>query len=249
MKDRFYAFLTHLAISGIVAIIAVVIVFCVWYPAPLQDAVGVTHIFLMLLSIDIAIGPVLTFVVYKRGKSSLKFDLSVIALCQLAALSYGMHTVFIGRPAFVVFNVDRFDVSRAHELDPESLKKAQLAGNKAAEIGWFGPRWVAAKASSDPKRRQEILFSSALGGADWPHLPELFVPLAELKSQVLAKAISLSELRKLHGNSQDIQTLLSGFKDTDVKWLPLHASAKDMVVLVDASSAKVVKIIGINPWL
>ena len=100
MKPRYSAFLLHLLISGVIGLIAVCIVFFVWYPDPLQDAVGVTEIFLILLSVDIVIGPLLTLLVYKPGKPSLKFDLSVIALLQLVALCYGMNTVFQGRPAF-----------------------------------------------------------------------------------------------------------------------------------------------------
>lgn len=123
MKDKLKAFFAHLAISGIIAALAMIVVFYVWYPSPLDTAIGVTEIFLILLAVDITIGPLITFIIYKRGKKTLAFDLVVIAILQLIALAYGMHTVFIGRPAFVVFNVDRFDVSRAHELDTKSLEK------------------------------------------------------------------------------------------------------------------------------
>ena len=247
MKNRFHAFLTHLLLSGLVALIAVIIVFFVWYPAPLHTAVGVTHIFLILLSVDIAIGPVLTFIVYKKGKPSLKFDLSVIVALQITALSYGMYTVFEGRPAFVVFSIDRFDVSRAYEIDPDSAKTAQLSGNKSAITGWFGPNWVGAMRSTNHKRRQEIMFSSVAGGPDWHLLPELFVPLEQVKDQILKTAKPLQELRLLHNKDNSIDALLD-WNAVNVKWQPLRSNAKNMVVLIDADSAKVIRVVDINPW-
>lgn len=48
----------------------------IWYPTPLATAVGVTQIFLMMLAIDVTVGPILGFIVYKEGKKTLKMDLT-----------------------------------------------------------------------------------------------------------------------------------------------------------------------------
>ncbi len=248
MKDKFTAFLTHLALSAAVAALSIYVVFFIWYPAPLYTAVGVTKIFLILLAVDIAIGPLITFIVYKKDKKSLKFDLTVVALLQLTALGYGMHTVFDGRPAFVVFNVDRFTVTRAHDINTASIENAEKNDNKSAKISWMEPKWVAAVASTDNKRRNEITVSSAMGGADWPELPELFVPLADVKKQMLERAKPLAELRKLHDKEPEIIEELANWKDNEVKWLALRSNAKDMVVLVNASSTAVIEVLDIKPW-
>ena len=63
MSKRIKFFLGHLAISIVVAIIIIGLVFFVWYPAPLAKAIGVTHIFLMLIAIDVIIGLLLTLLV------------------------------------------------------------------------------------------------------------------------------------------------------------------------------------------
>jgi len=243
MKNRFYAFLTHLLLSGLVAVITIMVVFFIWYPRPLDEATGVTQIFLLLLAVDIVTGPVLTFVVYQRGKPNLKFDLAVIVLLQIAALSYGMSTVFAGRPAFIVFNQDRFDITRLVEIDEKSAKKAELANNQSAIISWFRPRWVGAIAPTDRKHAEEILFSALDGGADWPQLPELYVPLEQVKQQMLKKAQLLSTLRPL-----DKDNKLSPSEDSHIKWLPLRGKSKDMVVLINSDSADVIKVVDINPW-
>jgi hypothetical protein len=248
MKDKLKAFLTHLGISAMVAVLAVYVVFYTWYPAPLHTAVGVTEIFLIVLAVDITIGPLITFIVYKKGKKTLTFDLTVVALLQLAALAYGMNTVFVGRPAFVVYNVDRFSVSRAHEIDPKSAENAEKSHNQSAQLSWLKPKWVGAVGSKDIKRRNEITMSSAMGGADWPELPELFVPLTEVKKEIHERAKPLAELRKLHDKEAEILGELANWKDSEVRWLPLRSNAKDMVVLVDANTDAVIKILDIKPW-
>jgi hypothetical protein len=248
MKDRLIASLIHLTISCTIAAIAMVVVFFIWYPAPLHSAVGVTQIYLILLGVDITLGPLLTFIVYIKGKKYLKLDLAIIAFLQLAALCYGMNTVFEGRPAFVVFNVDRFDVSRAYEINPASAEKAEKSGNQTAKISWFTPKWVAAVASKDNNRNQEIMFSALKGGADWPQLPELFVPLTDVKKQMLKKAKPLSELHRLHNNDASAIEQLANWKDSEVKWLVLRAPAKNLVVLIDSNSAEIIKVLDIKPW-
>ncbi len=249
MKDRIHAFLIHLAISSVIAAIAIIFVFYIWYPMPLHEAVGVTEIFLMVLAVDITIGPILTFVVFKRGKPSLPFDLTVIAMLQLAALGYGMYTVFDGRPAFVVFNIDRFDVTRAGDVDLASAKKAKQEGNKHGIVGWLSPRWVAAVKSPDIKRRKEIMFASVQGGADWPQLPELFVPLSEVKPLILKNAKPIQKLYDLYNGKEDKLNVLDKWKENkDIKWLALRGAVKDMIVLVDTGSGKVIEIVNISPW-
>lgn len=68
MSKRLKFFLGHLLISLVIAIFVMGFVFFVWYPSPLASAVGVIHIFLMLLVIDVILGPLLGLLVYKEGK-------------------------------------------------------------------------------------------------------------------------------------------------------------------------------------
>lgn len=243
MKSRFYAFLTHLLLSSLVAVITMVMVFFVWYPMPLDKATGVTEIFLLVLTVDIITGPVMTFTIYKPKKWGLKFDLCVIALLQIAALIYGLSTVFAGRPAFIVFNQDRFDIVRLIDIDPKSAKIAELMNNQVATVSWFRPRWIAAVTPTDPKRAQEIFLTAVTGGADWPQLPELYVPLTQVNAQMLKKAQPLSTLHQF-----DKQNLLADIKDSNIKWLPLRGKTKDMVVLMNSNSAEIIKVVDIDPW-
>ncbi len=249
MKDRLRAFLIHLAISATIAVIAIIFVFFVWYPSPLHEAVGVTEVFLIVLAVDITIGPVITFIIFKRGKPSLPFDLAVIAILQIAALSYGMLTVFEGRPAFVVFNSDRFDVTRASDINPESLETAKQQDNEFGKLGWLSPRWVGSLKSKDLARRKEILFSSVQGGPDWPELPELFVPLSKVKQQILNRAHPIQKLYDIYKYKEEQLVMMDEWKTKkNVKWLALRGPVKDMIVLVNAKTAEIIKVVNISPW-
>ena len=243
MKNRIYAFLIHLVLSVLVATMTIIMVFFVWYPNPLDQAVGVTEIFLILLGVDIIMGPVMTLVVYKQGKPGLMLDLCIIVILQFAALTYGISTVFMGRPAFIVFNKDRFDVTRWIDLDQASLKIAQQANNLSAEASWLSPRWVGAVAPVDKKRAEEILFTAVMGGADWPQLPELYVPLEQVKTQMLKRAQPLSTLRQ-----RDKEGVLTNEQNEQLRWLPLHSKNKDFTVLIDGNTAEIIKVIDIDPW-
>ena len=108
MSMRIKAFLIHGLVSISVALLVIGLVFFIWYPSPLAKAVGVTHIFLMMLVIDVILGPLLTLLVYKQGKKTLLFDLTIIVVLQVSALCYGLWTVYQGKPAWLVFNADRF---------------------------------------------------------------------------------------------------------------------------------------------
>jgi len=89
--------------------------FWLWYPSPLDKALGVANIFLLLLSIDVIIGPLLTLIVAKQGKRSLKTDLLTIATLQLAALVYGLYMVAQGRPVWIIYSNNRFELVQAYE--------------------------------------------------------------------------------------------------------------------------------------
>src|SRR5690606_22701846 len=124
MPTRLKAFFIHLLLSVLVALASLFWVFTIWYPALLHQALAVTHILLLLVIVAMTLGPLLTLVVYKPGKPTLFFDLTVIAALQLSALAYGLWTVAEGRPAWLVFNVDRFDVVQVVDIDTRHLEQA-----------------------------------------------------------------------------------------------------------------------------
>lgn len=242
MPARIKAFLIHLAASAAIALLALLLVFTLWYPAPLHTALGVTHILLLLLLIDVILGPLLTLLVFKVGKKTLVMDLTIIACLQLAALGYGLWTVAQGRPAWIVYNVDRFDVVTVVDIDSRQLDQADPSYRKAP---WTGPQWVAAHRPDDAKQRNDILFEAVQGGSDIAQRPNLYQPLSTATAEIRQHAQPLTELNNTN-DPATVSELLQNWPAATA-WVPLMARQQPVVVLLDANS-QVLAIVTLNPW-
>lgn len=243
LKPRFRAFLIHLAVSAVLGLIALGVVFEIWYPTPLDAAVGVKDIFLLLLGVDVIVGPVLTCLVYSQGKKSLRFDLAIIITLQLAAFFYGMWTVADGRPAWLAFNVDRFDLVQVYEIDTRKLMQAEA---QYRTPGWMGPKWVAARVPLDIEKRNDVTFEAIFAGVDIAQRPEQYVPLAEQAEEMQKHAKSLDELKQFNAVER-VQSELKPWSEANA-YLPMMARIKPMTVLINTESAKVVAVVDLNPW-
>jgi hypothetical protein len=215
----------------------------VWYPTPLFRAVGGQEIFLMLLAIDVVLGPLLTLVVFKTGKKTLKFDLAVIAVVQVAALAYGVYTLLAGRPVYVAALGQRFEVIQANLVESQELISANTT------LPWWGPKWVGTQKAVDKNEHERVLFSG-LAGANYGNFPQHHVPLESMRETLLAEAMSIQELRvKNIAVDAEITAWLAkrGYNDKTAVFQPLKASVEYMAVILDAKTAAVVGIAPFRP--
>ena len=114
---RFSAFLTHLVISLIVVTLVFIVIRFQLYPDFYFAIQGISEIILILFAVDVVLGPLLTLIVFKKGKKSLKFDLSIIALCQIAALTYGSYIIYQERPLSALLLGKTFSIQTASNYD------------------------------------------------------------------------------------------------------------------------------------
>ncbi|MDQ9020643.1 TfpX/TfpZ family type IV pilin accessory protein [Acinetobacter sichuanensis] len=243
MSKRLKFSLIHLSVSAIFALFIISLVFLVWYVTPLSKAVDVTHIFLMILAIDVILGPTLSFIVYKEGKKSLKFDLFVIILIQLSALIYGIYTIEQGRPVWLVYNVDRFELIRKNELISDNINQVKTPF-KNPPMGY--PQYIGVLLSKNIKQKNEDLFIEVMNGVSIAHRPERYVPLEKVKPQIQQRAQVLSLLNEFNAK-EDVNTIIKKYPQAD-SWVPLKANAVDMVVLINKKKGEVVKIVDLRPW-
>lgn len=243
MLHRVKLFICHFSLSVLVAFLVVIGVFLVWYPTPLAKAVGVTHIFLMLIIIDVILGPILGFLVYKEGKKTLKFDLAVVILIQFSALCYGVYSIAQGRPVWLVYNVDRFELVRSNELIEKNIQHASVQFQSPS---LFKPQYAAVQFAKDPKQRSEDMFAEISSGISLAQRPERYVSLVQVKQLMQQRAQSLNMLEQFNDKA-DIKKVLSKYPQADA-WVPLKANAVDMVVLLKKDTAEVIKIVDLRPW-
>ena len=243
MNKHIKFFLTHLFISCLIALFVIGLVFFIWYPSPLATAVGVTHIFLMLLVIDVILGPFLGLLVYKEGKKTLKFDLSVIILIQITALCYGVFSIEQGRPAWLVFHADRFELVRKNDIILENIDQAQP---QFQQVSWTKPQLVAIKSAKDVQQHNNDMFIEVLGGISLAQQPERYVELSEVKSLIQQRAQDLELLKNFNDSDQVVKVLAK--YPTATAFVPLKANAVDMTVLINKEKGEVVKIVDLRPW-
>ena len=243
MSKRLKFFVSHLLISFFIALIVVGVVFFIWYPSPLATAVGVTHIFLMMLTIDVIVGPLLGLLVYKEGKKTLKFDLGVIIALQVSALCYGLYSIEQGRPAWLVYYVDRFELVRKNEIINDHIDQTLP---QYQNVTRSQPQYVAVQFAADVKTRNDDLFTEVLGGISLAQKPERYVDFVQAKPQLQQRAKSLKELNQ-YNDVKQVDRILSTYPQA-TGFVPLKANAVDMVVLINKEKGEVVKIVDLRPW-
>jgi len=248
-KNRYYASLYHLLGSCIVSGIAVFLVFFFWYPGLLASATGVTKVFLIVVIVDICLGPLLTLVVFNKSKPELKTDLAIIFAIQIAALVYGIHTVGAVRPTFIVFAVDRFETVHANEI--ESITLGQAKFKEFRSLSYTGPVWVAATLPEDVEERNDLLFASSVGGADLAQIPKYYDLYSSAKSEIVEKSKPIEELfSKNSDKTKIIAALKKDYKQElgQMRYLPLACKKRDLAVLLRSNSSEILKIVDLNPW-
>jgi len=238
----------HLLISIAVGVCVLALLFGVWYPSPYFAASGGQELLLVLLGVDIVLGPLLTLIVFKSGKKSLRFDLGVIAALQAGALIYGLHVITEARPVFIVWAVDRFTVVAANQIDPKDL--AEGGRPEFRSLAWTGPRIVAARLPSDSKERTDLAFSG-LAGKDVESFPRYYVDYASEVPTLLLRARPLADLRRRGERaSREIDAWLAahGRAESAVVWLPVLARHASVSMLLDAQSGTPLAALAIDPW-
>jgi hypothetical protein len=235
----------YLLVCALVALAVLVFMKLVWFPGPLFELTGGNQLLFILVSVDVVLGPLLVLVVYKPGKGSLKFDLAVIAILQLSALGYGLYTVSLARPAYVVFTLDRFDVVTAKDLDPEDLAKVKQP--KFDHVPWGRPQFIGVIRPSDPREAEHVL-NSALAGKDLQNFPQYYVEYASQAQQALQRAQPIDSIQKRSPDLVDDYLSKANRAASSVRYLPLRAPKQDGAVLVDAVTAEPLVILSIDPW-
>lgn len=131
----------HSLCSLSVALVAACIVFGIWYSYPYGELAGGRELFLLIVTVDVLCGPLLTFVLFnpRKSRNELLLDLSLVAIVQIAALIYGMWAVWEARPLYLVHEVDRFKVISRPDVDATEL---QALPEKIKPQFWSGPQIV-----------------------------------------------------------------------------------------------------------
>ncbi len=245
--DRWKAAGIHLCLSALIAATIVVVMLALWYPGPYFEAMGGQTLLALIVGVDVTLGPLLTLIVFNPKKKELKFDLAVIAACQVTALVYGAWVTFGARPVYTAFVKDRFEVVSANDLDAADLEAGPAAYRS---LSLTGPRLVGVRLPTDPKERSDLIFSG-IAGKDAQNFPKYYVPYPEVASEAIKSGKPLAALvAKYPGAREDARSLAADFgrPESDLAFVPFHGRERIMTAVIDTRDGRLAGILPVDPY-
>ena len=238
----------HLGLSVLLAALAAVLVFVVWYPYPYRDISGGRDLFLLLVAVDVIMGPLLTLTVFNPQKPLVKLrtDLALIAILQLAALGYGLWTVAVARPAHLVFEINRFTVVHAIDVPSELLIQAPT---ELRQMPWSGPTLLSVRPFKNNAEQTDATMT-AMSGLPVGAQPKLWQSYEKGKLEVLANAKPVADLKvrfpaRVQGIDNALKSVASGLA---VGYVPLVGRDTFWTVFIDMKTAEVLAFVPIDSF-
>lgn len=104
LQAKLKASAIHFGVSLIVFALVLAWVGLLAYPSIYFTMAGAIQGLVLVFLVDVVLGPLLSFLVYhpKKPKKEIISDFAIIGMVQLAALSYGLHTLYYERPRAVI---------------------------------------------------------------------------------------------------------------------------------------------------
>lgn len=239
-KDRLQASALHFSLSVLVAALAAMLVFGLWYPYPYREISGGRELFLLVVAVDVIMGPLITLAIFDRRKpwAELRRDLLVVVLLQLSALGYGLWTVAMARPVHMVFEIDRFRIIHAIEI-PDELMQHTPSGVTA--LPYTGPTLLALRPFKDGQEQLEATMA-ALQGVSLSSRPDLWQSYDASRPDVLRMAKPVGQLKQRFPEQVvAIDAALAGLGAAAdaARYLPLAGRKSFWTVLVDGRNGDI----------
>lgn len=124
---RVRAFLIHFGISFAIFLALAYVLLFVWFPDFFFESDGGWEGMRIVIGVDLVMGPLLTFSVYRPGKPGLKFDLTMIGLFQAACLAVGLYIIYEERPLALVYAEGRFYSMSADDYTEVGIEPPDLS--------------------------------------------------------------------------------------------------------------------------
>jgi hypothetical protein len=229
-------------------IVALTLVWFAWYPKPYFEIQHAARTLPFLSVVCLVFGPLLTFLVFKPGKRGLRSDLVVIALLQVAAFTFSMYKLYVERPYFMVFALDRVHVLTARDV-PSGISMASHFPDNSRRH----PIMAVALLPSDPGKISRLTWEILLEGKpDIERRPEHWMPYAASISDVKSAAGSISLLRDIRPDSVaeiDRQVAASGLQPSELLFVPVMGKRDNHVVIIRKADAVILDAVELNRGL
>lgn len=176
MRFRIRAFATHLGASALTLSVILGALYVGWYKWPGWYLTGVASVVLVMVGVDVVVGPLLTLVIASPAKQRrlLARDVGVIILVQLIALLYGTVQLWNGRPLYLAFSENVLQLVQAYDI-PADEAELGATENPTLAPRWYSlPRWIWAPLPPDEGERKKIVDAAMTGGTDVIGMPRFY---------------------------------------------------------------------------
>lgn len=194
MTRRIRFFIYHLGLSFFAITLIGVGAILLWFPMPYRTAAGGLAMLALLCGVDLTLGPLTTLFLAKPLKSlkELRLDISIVAIVQISAMAYGVHSIYVARPVHTVFEVDRLTGISANNVLVEDLPAALP---ELRHLPRTGPTLIASRISEKETPEEKLRsLSLALNGIDISSQPKRWVRYESMLPEVLKASRPVAQL-------------------------------------------------------
>src|ERR1700730_7801055 len=244
MGFRLKAFGLHLLGSASVLALILGALYFGWYRWPGWYLTDVARVVMVMIGVDVVIGPLLTCVIanQKKPRRELKRDIGMIVAAQLCALLYGSVSLWNGRPLYYAFSETVLQQVQAYDIDSHEADIGRRQ-NPALAPHWYStPRWIWAPLPEDADQREKIVTEAVTGGDDVISMPKYFKPwengLPALRSQ-LKRVDDVAYFEKSEKTNFKERMKAVGIPTDELNAIPLTGRGHPLLAVVDPATATI----------
>ncbi|MGC1521363.1 MAG: hypothetical protein WA803_07470 [Steroidobacteraceae bacterium] len=244
MRFRFKAFGLHLLASSVALSTILGSLYLGWYRWPAWVLTDVIHVVLVMVGVDVVLGPTLTFIIARSSKPrrELARDIAVIVVVQLCALVYGTASLWSGRPLYYTYSEGLLQLVQAYDIDSEEAVLGWQRNPGLAPHWYSLPRWVWAPLPEDLDLRKKIVTSAIVGGDDVVSMPQYFKPwsqgLADLRAR-LKKVDNVAYFAPSQKGALKERMRAAGLATDEANAMPLTGRGHPLLAVFDPATLKI----------
>lgn len=238
--------LRNLFISQIIILIFLLFAYFVWFPNSFSKLGGFYDTAWMIIFVDLVLGPLLVFIVYKENKKYLKFDINVLLAIQLAAFFYGAYALYLKHPVFNVFVNYQFKLINASYAIPDKVRF------KALKPSFFSsPKIVYTQLPENMQERTQFMLGVDLfGKPDIDRRADFYTSHLNSMDEILSKQLDPIVLFNSVNHKSKLNKFIKkwGGVINDYAFFPISGNnKKEMVFVLNKETGEAVDVIDVNP--
>jgi len=246
MIHKLKAFAVHIGISLVIFIAILSFIIYFWYPQPFFTSDGGWQGIRIIAAVDLILGPLLTLIVYKPNKPSLKMDLTIIGVIQAAALGWGIWVVHYERPIAAVYAEGAFSTVTANDM-----KARGMTNEKLKAFGERTPVWIYSNLPESFEKIQKLRMDALQTGRLLHLRTEYYVAIDETIREKLGTNNFKVEIwvKDKPSDKAIYDAFVKRYKSqmADIIFLPWHARYDRSIIALQKTDLSYIATLDIEP--